>query len=316
VDGQVKVGVVGATGYTGSELVRWLLEHPSIELAAVASQRSAGKRLDEVLPALAGCTDLRCVPVDPAALAGCDVVCLAVPHGEAAPIAATLPSRIVLDLSSDHRHVPGWTYGLAEWSAEAIASSTRIAVPGCFATAMTLSLMPFVGRIAGPVCVAAATGSTGSGATPVAATHHPERFANLKAYKVLEHQHVPEVRATLAARGQPIELLFVPTSAPLDRGIFATSFVPLAAGADPVALLADAYANAPLVRLRAGSPEVRHVRGTAYTDIAVHRQGDTAVVLAAIDNLGKGAATQAVQCLNLVAGLPPGTGLRRPAALP
>lgn len=237
----MNVGIVGATGYTGSELCRWVLEHPVLRLTAVTSGRNAGSRLDEALPALAGCTDLRCAAFEPAAFAGCDVVCLAVPHGEAGPLAAALADvPVVVDLSADHRHRSGWTYGLVELHGEEIGRAKRIAVPGCFATALTLSIAPFVGAIAGPVCVAAATGSTGSGASPSQGTHHPERFVNFKAYKVLAHQHVPEVRATLAARGQDVELLFVPASAPLDRGIFATSFVPLRPGVDAAARLAAA----------------------------------------------------------------------------
>ncbi|MEQ1565826.1 MAG: N-acetyl-gamma-glutamyl-phosphate reductase [Myxococcota bacterium] len=314
----MKVGVVGATGYAGSELCRWVLEHPSLELAVAVSQRHAGAPLARALPGLAGCTELTCSAWDPEALGRCDVVCFAVPHGEAAPLVRELGDAgpVILDLSADHRHAPGWTYGLAEWAAADIARSRRIAVPGCFATAIELSVAPFVGAITGPVCVAAATGSTGSGVTPSAGTHHPERFANFKAYKVLEHQHVPEIRAALAALGQDVSLAFVPSSAPLDRGIFATCFVPVAAGVDPAERLADAYRGAPLVRIRSGSPEVRHVRGTAFADLSAQAAPGLAVVLCAIDNLGKGAATQAVQCLNLVSDLPVHTGLLRAACLP
>jgi N-acetyl-gamma-glutamyl-phosphate reductase common form len=314
----VKVGIVGATGYTGSELCRWVLEHPRFELAVAVSGRFAGQPLGSAVPGLAGCTSVVCSSFDEVALSRCDAVFFAVPHGEAAPLAARLESPILLDLSTDHRHAPGWTYALAEWAAEELRGARRVAVPGCFATAITLSVAPFAARgaVTGPVCVAAATGSTGSGATPTAATHHSERFANLKAYKVLEHQHVPEITTALAALGQRVELLFVPTSAPLDRGIFATCFVPIADGLDAAAVLSEAYGRAPLVRIRSGSPELRHVRGTAFADLAVYRAPGHAVVLAAIDNLGKGAATQAVQALNLVAGLPPETGLLRAAALP
>jgi N-acetyl-gamma-glutamyl-phosphate reductase len=282
------------------------------------STRHAGRPLADALPGLAGCTDLTCAAFDPAALGACDAVCFAVPHGEAAPLVGGIEGPVILDLSADHRHAPGWTYGLAEWAAADIAKSRRIAVPGCFATAIELAVAPFAAAraIAGPVCVAAATGSTGAGATPGASTHHPERFANFKAYKVVDHQHVPEIRAALANVGQEAEIVFVPASAPLDRGIFATCFVPIARDLDPVAVVAAAYSEAPLVRMRAGSPEVRHVRGTAFADLYVKRAGNTAVVLSAIDNLGKGAATQAVQCLNLVAGLPVHAGLVRAAALP
>ncbi len=140
----------------------------------------------------------------------------------------------IVDLSADHRHSEGWVYGSPEWRGLELASARRVAVPGCFATAIGLAVAPFVARglVAGPVQVAAATGSTGSGVTPAQGTHHPERFANVKAYKVLDHQHVPEVRAFWKGLGAEPELLFVPWSLPLDRGIFATLFVPLSESVD------------------------------------------------------------------------------------
>ena len=317
----MKIGVVGATGYAGAELCRFVLEHPVHELAVAVSQRSAGRPLAEALPGLSGCTDIVCSAFSPALLSGCDAVCFALPHGEAGPLVAEIEGPILVDLSADHRHKEGWTYGLCDWTGAAVARSRKIAVPGCFATAIGLSIAPFAARglVTGPVCVAAATGSTGSGATPQSATHHPERAVNLKAYKVLEHQHVPEIEAAMAMLGQSVSLHFVPSSAPLDRGIFATSFVPIAAGVDPASVVSEAYQGAPLVRIRSGSPEVRHVRGTAFADLSAHRAGEQpafAVVLCAIDNLGKGAASQAVQCLNLAASLPVQTGLLRSAALP
>ncbi|MEM6930618.1 MAG: Asd/ArgC dimerization domain-containing protein, partial [Myxococcota bacterium] len=188
----------------------------------------------------------------------------------------------------------------------------------CFATAIALALAPFAAAeaIRGPVTVSACTGSTGSGATPGRGTHHPERAVNLRAYKMLTHQHVPEIEATLAAVGQPADLVFVPLSAPVDRGILATAFVPVDDDLDPITVVREAYADAPLVRLREASPHLRHVRGTAFADLWVGQQHGHAVVISAIDNLGKGAATQAVQCLNRMAGLPVDTGLRRSPSLP
>lgn len=305
-----RVAVVGATGYTGSETVRWLLGHPLVEVAAVVSSSKAGTPLAEAVPALQGFTDLVLQPFDPMALADLDAVFLATPHGIARELAPALHTPLIIDLSADHRHADGWVYGQAEWNAPAIARATRIAVPGCFATAIELALAPLVAActVSGPVNVAAATGSTGSGATPRAGTHHAERFSNLKAYKVLRHQHVPEIRAFLAGLGAAPAVHFVPLSAPVDRGILATCFVPVA-DVDAAAIVADAYAEYPLIRLRAETPELRHVRGTALCDIAVHQEGDTAVVLSAIDNLGKGAAAHAVQCLDLALGLPAHTGL-------
>lgn len=320
---KLRVGVIGATGYVGSEALRWLVQHPDVVEVVAASRSAAGQLVSDAVPALLDCGLGRLAPVDAGRLAELDAVLLATPHGAAGPLVQALDdagAKLVLDLSADHRHAPGFVYGLAEFAGPALKGASRIAVPGCFASAIALSLAPFAaaGVLAGQVHVSAATGSTGSGVSPSRGTHHPERFANLKAYKVLNHQHIPEVRAFLASLlgGPAPELLFVPHSAPVDRGIFATVFAPLASGVDAVAIVRDAYASAPLVRLRADTPELRHVRGTAFTDLAVHQAGDTAVVLCAIDNLGKGAAAQAIQCLNLATGRPVDRGLRLLPATP
>lgn len=310
--------VVGASGYAGSELCRWLLEHPSIELTGVCSRQHDGRPLAEIVPSLAGLTDLRFDAVSQAALSSADLVFLALPHGTAGDVAALVRNARILDLSADHRLSPEWVYGLVEWTGEALETAERVAVPGCFATAILLSIAPLVAArlVSGPICVAAATGSTGAGATPAAATHHPERFANYRAYKVLSHQHGAEITAALGRLGVAPTVHFVPHSAPVDRGIFATSFVPVHDAARVAAVFADAYGDRPLVRLRAESPEIRHVRGTAFADLAVTTADGMAVVLSALDNLGKGAATQAIQCANRMLGLPVDTGLRRAAATP
>mgnify|MGYP001167847302 CR=1 FL=1 len=312
----LKVGVVGATGYVGAEIVRWLLAHPALELATVVSGSRAGTPIAAVHPGLEGLCDLVLAEFDAQALAVLDAVFLAVPHGAARPFAQALDAAgtpIIVDASRDHRHAPGWIYGQPEWNAELLAGATRIAAPGCFATAIALAIAPFVdaGVVSGPVTVAAATGSTGSGAAASAGTHHPLRFTNLKAYKVLGHQHVPEIRSFLATLGEAPPVSFVPISAPIDRGILATCFVPVSADVDAGAILRDAYASHPLIRVRSTSPELRHVRGTALCDVAAFRQADASAggaddvvaVISAIDNLGRGAAAQAVQALQTALGL-------------
>jgi len=304
----IRVGIVGATGYVGSEAARFVAAHPALDLVAVASTSRAGERLSDVHPALLGVCDLVLDPVDPAALAQLDVVILAVPHGRATALAAALDTHgapCIVDCSADHRHVDGWVYGQPEWLGESLVGARRIAAPGCFATALSLALAPFVhaGLVRGTVTAVAATGSTGSGATPSAGTHHPERFANLRAYKVLQHQHVPEVRAFLGLIGDAPELAFVPLSAPIDRGILATCFFACDPSVDAAAVLRDAYAPHPLVRVRAASPELRFVRGSALCDVAAFRQGEVISVISAIDNLGRGAAGQAVTALHLALGL-------------
>lgn len=313
-----RVAVVGATGYAGAELTRLLLAHPSVEVGTISSRRQRG-RLDAVHPALAGYTDLQFSPVDIGAIASHDAVLLAVPHGTATELVAALEDAgapCILDLSRDHRHAPGWVYGQAEWHRDQLVGAVRVAVPGCFATAIALALAPFVdsGLLQGPARVVAATGSTGAGATPSLTTHHPERFVNLKAYKVLQHQHAPEITTFLAGLGAMPGLHFVPLSAPVDRGILASCFVQVPAGTDAAAVVRDAYASHPAVRVRDESPQLRWVRGTGLCDLSVVQDGEEVVVLSALDNLGKGAAAQAVQCLELALGLAPAPSA--PATLP
>jgi N-acetyl-gamma-glutamyl-phosphate/LysW-gamma-L-alpha-aminoadipyl-6-phosphate reductase len=321
----ISAGVVGATGYAGAELIRHLLAHGRVELRAVVSRSRAGTAVSQVFPALHGFTDLVFEAFDAARLADLDVVFLATPHGAAAPLVQALEragAKRIIDLSADHRHADGWVYGQAEWHASQLPGAKRIAVPGCFATAISLSLAPFVAgaHIAGPVQCVAATGSTGSGASPSITTHHPERLVNLKAYKVLGHQHTPEVTTFLRGLGAFERLDFVPLSAPIDRGILSTCFLPLTQPMDTASLQAivtKAYAGHPMVRvLDRASPELRHVRGTGLCDISVCSEGGAAVVIAAIDNLGKGAAAQAIQCLNLSLDWPVQTDNNQPAILP
>jgi N-acetyl-gamma-glutamyl-phosphate reductase len=247
-----------------------------------------------------------------------DVVFFALPHGVSSSFVPQLEvagAKHIVDLARDFRHAEGWVYGQPEWQEDALDQAKRVAAPGCFATAIELAVAPLVavGAVGGPISVAATTGSTGSGAHPKQATHHPARFANIKAYKILSHQHVPEIDRLFELIRPPgsktPQVNFVPISAPVDRGIFATCFIPLSRDIDVAELYANTYANRPLVRVRDSSPELRFVRGTGFCDIAVTQQGDTAVVLSAIDNLGRGAAAQGVQAMNHMFGLNETAGL-------
>lgn len=315
----IRVGVIGASGYAGSELIRILLGHPEVELCAAVGRSELGTPVGEIIPGLSGLVNLEVESFDAGRLAKLDVLFLALPHGVSSQFIPQLEAagaRYIVDLARDYRHAKGWVYGQPEWQAKALQQARRVAAPGCFATAIELAVAPLVaaGVVGGAIAVAAATGSTGSGAHPKEATHHPARFANIKAYKVLGHQHVPEIMGLLEAvspkGAEPIQLNFVPISAPLDRGIFATCFIPLNQEVDVNRLYQEAYLNQPLVRLRDSSPELRFVRGTGFCDLSVTQAGGTAVVLSAIDNLGRGAAAQGVQAMNHMLGFSETAGLK------
>ncbi|MEC7986467.1 MAG: N-acetyl-gamma-glutamyl-phosphate reductase [Myxococcota bacterium] len=308
----IKAGIVGVTGYAGTELARWLLVHPYIDLKRVYSTRHAGSSLSDCVPSLFGCYELTLETPDEQNFEDIDVLFLATPHGAAKDVALRAQKvPVVVDLSRDHRHVKGWTYGQPEWKREDLIGATRIAAPGCFATAISLAMAPLVHEevLHKSVQVCAATGSTGSGATPKAATHHPDRFTNLKAYKVLSHQHVPEICSFLSSIGRTPEIRFVPLSAPVDRGIFATVFVEVPPQFSIEDCFRKYYEDKPLIRIRRDTPQLRWVRGTAFADIAIHQQDNQGVVLVAIDNLGRGASAQALQATNVSYGFPETTGI-------
>ncbi len=315
----VTVCVLGASGYTGAETLRWLLGHPRVRVVGATANRHAGKRLDALWPQFTGRTDL-VLGTEPTPA---DVTFLCLPHGESARLAPEL-SGVLIDLSGDHRLAephhsaaygfprasPPWVYGLPELGHDRSVGATRIANPGCFATALALALLPMRGALPALVTAVGLTGSTGSGATPTDTTHHPNRAENLRPYKVLAHQHVPEV---VAACGDGFALDFVPISAPVRRGILVT--VPLAGAT------CDAYrtfyAGNPLIRVLSSAPDLHGVLGSARADIGVVAGPDgRAVVFCAIDNLCRGAGSQAVANLNLVMGWPVDLGLQSLSPVP
>ena len=332
-----KASIIGGSGYGAAEIIRRLLVHPDVELVRVASIDYVGELLSAAHPNLEGLTELRFEKLPPEeAAAGMDVVFLGLPHKVSA---GTVPRIVesgakIIDLSGDFRlkdpaayekyygavhpapHLlAGAVYGLPEIHREAIQKGRLIASPGCFATAITLGLLPLaqVGMLEGSVEVVGITGSSGSGVAPSAGTHHPVRAMNLKTYKPLVHQHLPEIQQTLTAQGATgLSLHFVPVSAPLSRGIFATSFVRVDAHVTAEGL-AEAfhktYAGARFVRMPARRlPEVVAVSGSNYAEVGFELgpvEGNERVVacFSAIDNLIKGGAGQAVQSMNIALGL-------------
>ncbi len=318
---RIPVALVGASGYTGAELIRYLMGHPVFELTEFYGDSSAGKRIGQVHPAFDGYVDAEIRPMAAIGTTHAETVILALPHGKSAAVVDGLLQAgyagKVVDLGNDFRppnEAPApFAYGLTEWMGVAWEEVRFLANPGCFATALQLVMLPMLkAGYRGRFHATLITGSSGSGATPSATTHYSSRFGNLNAYKVFGHQHEAEVAAHCATMaGRVPDLSFVPVSGPFVRGIWGTLL--LDAGApDPARVFAEAYARAPLVRLRDRLPELKPVVGTAFADLGWVRQGDHTVVGVAIDNLGKGAAGQAVQNLNRMYGLAETTGLLIP----
>ena len=344
MSGRLKVAIVGASGYGGSELLRLLLYHPHVEVVALTSRRHKGKALGAVHPNLAHHADLLFSddPMEKVAEA-CEAVFFALPHGEVMSRVRPFADRdrVILDLSADFRlrdpkvyeaaygkpHeapdlLPSFVYGQTEFYREKIRKARRVACPGCFPTGAILALAPLAreGLLKGRVVVSAATGSSGSGAEPKDGTHHPTRAEDFRAYKPLVHQHVHEIAQCLNDLGaRDLELLFVPHSAPMTRGIFTTAVAALPMAVDTrtlSALYRVRYQGESFVRILEDSPRAGVVSGTNFADLSVAARGKDAVLLSAIDNLVKGAAGQAVQNLNLIQGWPETTGLEFPGTHP
>jgi N-acetyl-gamma-glutamyl-phosphate reductase len=325
----IRVAVAGASGYAGGELLRLIVGHPHLELVAATAHGNAGAHVTTVHPHLAG-LDLVLTATDPAALAAADLVFLALPHGESAAVAAALPDTVkVVDLGADHRlrdpdawaryyagpHAGTWTYGLPELPGQraAIAASACVAATGCYAVAVTLALAPLIATgvaASDDVVVVAASGTSGAGRAAKPHLLATEVMGDLTPYKVGAHQHTPEIKQATGARS----LAFTPVLAPMPRGILATVTAAAAGPArDPRAILAEAYADEPFVHvLPAGRwPRTAATLGSnsCHLQATVDLDSGRLVVVSAIDNLGKGAAGQAVQCANLMLGLPETAGL-------
>jgi N-acetyl-gamma-glutamyl-phosphate reductase len=335
--GTLRAAIVGGTGYGGMELMRWLLQHPGVELTAITSRTETGK-VGEVHGHLRGFTGLSFTDARATDLAKQnDVIFFATPHGVAAKevpnVLDASPDVKVIDLSGDWRLENGAlyaehygkphphaerlgeaVYGVPECGArQALAGARLVANPGCHAIATLLAVWPLAdaGLVNGRVSVASVTGSTGSGASPGKGTHHPERFGNFRAYRPLRHQHLPEI---LGALHGDVAVDFVPHSGPFARGIHVTAFVPVGAGNEDAACaaLASCFAEQPFVRVVDGTPQLRSVVGSNFADVGIHAAEGTACVMVAIDNLGKGMAGSAVQNMNLACGLPETAGLMVP----
>jgi len=347
------VVILGATGYGGGELLRLLAAHPRLRSVVGVSRQHVGKDIGTVHPNLRGVVRGLFVETpdwQQLAQSDCPVLFAAMPHGEFARRLPALEEQwqqaglserlTVIDLSGDFRlandasfsHSYGgehpcperlgdFVYGLSEWRGADIRGAKRIANPGCFATALQLALLPLadLGSDAPTwVAVSAVTGSSGSGASASDTTHHPTRANDFRAYKMLAHQHEGEIRRTLAEQGSTLDFAFVPHSAPLVRGIFATVSFPAPALAREAlrGVFAARYGASRFIRLLDGTPRVAAVVGSNFADIAVEAKAGSACVLIAMDNLVKGMAGQAIQNLNIAMQWPEDQGLQIAGAFP
>ena len=324
------VAVFGAAGFTGALSARLLDRHPWFELRALTARSGTGRRLSDLYPRYRVSLELEEVDLD--RHADIDAAVVAYPHGQAASLAHALRERgvRVVDLSADFRLrdpaiYESWyrphpaphlleqaVYGLPELYRQSIAGSDLVANPGCYPTATLLALAPLArAGLLEDAVIDAKSGVSGAGRTATEKTHFVAVDENVSAYGVPRHRHTPEIEQELAALGTALKVTFTPHLLPLDQGELVSCYVALKDGADFEHLYAEAYAGEPFVELAEEPPGVRDVRETNICRISVHRdlRPGRAIVFAAIDNLWKGAASQAVQNLNLMFGRPEGEGI-------
>jgi len=344
MSGKVSVAIVGANGYSGEELCAILARHPSVSVVAVTSRQHAGKPAGEVLPRLSGVGEFsKLVFSEPAMDSllgfGAEFFFLALPHGLAAEYAVPLweAGKRVIDLSADFRlrdaevyrefygeqHpaaklLPEAVYGLPELHRDAIRTAKLVGSAGCYPTSILLPLVPLLkaGLIdSGDITVASASGVSGAGRKAETALLFGECNESLRAYGLPKHRHLSEIEQELSlAASRRVTITFTPHLAPMTRGIHTTIFTRLAAGASAEVILpalTEAYANEPFVRVLQNLPDTKHVTGTNFCDISARFDARTGrlILLSAEDNLVKGAAGQAVQNFNLMAGLDETAGL-------
>jgi len=328
------VVIMGGSGYAGGELLRYLLYHPNVKVVSVMSRSKVGQAVGDVHRHLRGVTDLKFAAWDPPAAGQWPVVFLAMEHQQAHQVVKVLGGTCrIIDLSADFRiqdpqvyatyyathGAPEWlkeaVYGLTEWRREEIRSARLVACPGCFAVGALMGLLPLAatGQLEGFVAIDGKTGSSGSGSQVKWETHHPERAEDFRAYGYFTHRHVPEIQQEVARVTQQVPpISFVSHSAPMVRGLLTTIHARLKGGLDPdevKRLYQQRYASEPFVEV-VDQPRTALVVGTNRCDIGVRTDGGgQVVVITAIDNLGKGAAGQAVQNLNVMMGWPETTGL-------
>jgi N-acetyl-gamma-glutamyl-phosphate reductase len=311
--------ILGASGFTGGELLRLLAGHPTIRVEVATGASRAGDDLGTVHPHLAGYGPLEIAPLQAGLAAPVDICFSCLPHGELAGHASEVAARVAIDLSGDHRADAGWVYGLTEFAREDVAGATRVANPGCYPTATMLALVPFASRalIEAPVVVDAISGISGAGRSGADHLSFSVASAGFSAYGTTDHRHVPEIERGLARFGaMDAPISFTPHLAPAARGLLATARARLRSpmtDADALDVLRDAYEREPFVHVTEGWPSTKALTGTnrAQVTARVDARSGWLIASAAIDNLGKGAAGQALQNANVVLGLEETAGLEQ-----
>lgn len=344
---KIRIGIVGASGYTGAELLRLLRYHPQAEIAALTADRQAGKPIGAVFPHLAGRGLPDLVTIADVDWSMLDLAFCGLPHGTTQEVIAGLPTHLkIVDLSADFRLFDTATYaewyghahrapelqraavyGLTEITREQVRRARLVANPGCYPTSAQLPLIPLLRAQlidADDIIIDAKSGASGAGRAAREGSLYCEVAEGIHAYGVASHRHAPEVEQGLSeAAGRPIVVNFTPHLMPMNRGILSTIYVRVAAGAtlgDLRAVLEQAYLNEPFVRvLPDGSlPATRHVRGTNLCLIGLSRDrvAGRAILVSALDNLVKGASGQAIQNMNAMLGYPETTALVHDALFP
>lgn len=315
--------ILGASGYAGGELLRLLEGHPAIAVAACGAKAQSGRGLHEVHPHLRD-RERTFLDVSAAARSAADVCFSCMPSGALKAVIDDIEAPLIIDLSDDHRNAPGWTYGLTEHARADIAASRLIANPGCYPTASLLGLVPFVrsGVVTGPVIIDAMSGVSGAGKGLGDHMSFSALHGSVGAYGATTHRHVPEIERGLASfGGSAATVSFTPHLVPMARGLLVTARAALAAPIDDsgaLDILRATYEDERFVSVTPQWPTTKAVLGTnrAVTSARIDRRADLLIVSVAIDNLGKGAAGQALQNANVALGLEEMLGLDQAAVWP
>ena len=322
----IRVGIVGVSGYGGGEALRLCAAHPTFEVVYVAGEGSAGSSLVGKFPGVASeLADLLIEKWDPDALPPLDVLFASLPSGQSSEALARVPKGVrIVDIGGDHRYRDGWTYGLADVWPDKVRGATRVANPGCYPSAALAALAPLAAagivRPGRPVIVDAKSGVSGAGRGGGATFGFADVNEDVAAYALTKHAHTMEMAATLSSLGvgETARVAFTPHLVPMTRGILATCYVDADVSAEECFKVArDFYKGRPFVRVTDNPPHTKWATGSnlAFVSYAAHAGGPV-VALGGIDNLGKGAAGQAVQNANLMTGQPEAAGLAGPPLWP